>query len=837
MSDVVVKNHIYDFMRSENVVEAQQAIGVSSSTELSSVEIRIDAIETDYNTNKPIWNGTFTTVQANSATWAGGSTDSIVIANSANWNNTYTTVQSNSAKWNPIYVNVKDYGASGNGVANDYLSIRTAFAALTSNGGGILFFPSGNYMINSALEIQDSAMPITIMGSGPSSIVTAMSGLTSTNTGNYPMFYALRSSNILIENITFDCRGDTQPFPLSSGLPLLYNRAKNKCFAFQYCKDINIQGVNFLNTQQTNEFTSCSSVKIHNSNFKNCTYRFPSTGLLGVYTGLYYPDAPSTQIYASGSSHIGFGTCIDVKIDQCYFEGWQYDAIAHTVTDTSPCKNFEVNDCTFYNISGSAFAIECFRTGEQYLENQKFIGNTFINSKNNEYSAGTGISNSGKDIIVSNNSWFDYALSGVDSWRIGLELTGTGIVISNNIFNNSQLHLSNLYNPIIIEGTINNNYIVSGNIFNSNRATTGGNATLVINSTLSGGDNIKINDNVFTYLSGMGYRAISVSYGNNISIDNNIFKKPLTPSTEDAGTAISMNNVEKVRITNNTIENFGIGINLPPSNPYKIRNFYIKDNLLKNSGASYIGEQNIQYGMYNSSGDIAYYNIQSLSTLSLSSYFRISENDVFVRGTGVYPRSKIIILNIRNPIELSQTIVYNNTTYKLSSFDIVYNSSNDFHIGEQNPASRLYQYNEESFFGGNSLNYSLSSKNILMSENYSGYNVGMISEMIVITPTSYSDSSKILLPANSIIKSVVANISLPPDGVTSFDIGTASSTTRFLSGLTNTRDTKKVGLLHIPNNTVQSVDERLRITPNTTPLSAGLVNVSIFYETFDAPRD
>lgn len=70
MSDVVVKNHIYDFMRSNNVVEAQQAIGVSSSILLSSVEVQVDELETDYNINKPIWINTSTIVQSNSATWS-----------------------------------------------------------------------------------------------------------------------------------------------------------------------------------------------------------------------------------------------------------------------------------------------------------------------------------------------------------------------------------------------------------------------------------------------------------------------------------------------------------------------------------------------------------------------------------------------------------------------------------------------------------------------------------------------------------------------------------------------------------------------------------------------
>jgi hypothetical protein len=67
MSDVIVKNHIYDFMRSNNVSGAQQAINVIDRSEFST-------IENDYNSNKPKWDGTYTTVRSNSASWSNNNT-------------------------------------------------------------------------------------------------------------------------------------------------------------------------------------------------------------------------------------------------------------------------------------------------------------------------------------------------------------------------------------------------------------------------------------------------------------------------------------------------------------------------------------------------------------------------------------------------------------------------------------------------------------------------------------------------------------------------------------------------------------------------------------------
>jgi hypothetical protein len=44
MSDVIVKNHIYDFMRSNNVSEAQQAINTADATEVNNLLNTFDAI-------------------------------------------------------------------------------------------------------------------------------------------------------------------------------------------------------------------------------------------------------------------------------------------------------------------------------------------------------------------------------------------------------------------------------------------------------------------------------------------------------------------------------------------------------------------------------------------------------------------------------------------------------------------------------------------------------------------------------------------------------------------------------------------------------------------------
>ena len=61
------------------------------------------------------------------------------------------------------WINVKDYGALGDGVNNDTLAVTNAIAALTAAGGGVLYFPPGIYLTSGGFTISVNAM---ILGMG-----------------------------------------------------------------------------------------------------------------------------------------------------------------------------------------------------------------------------------------------------------------------------------------------------------------------------------------------------------------------------------------------------------------------------------------------------------------------------------------------------------------------------------------------------------------------------------------------------------------------------------------------------------------------------------------------
>jgi hypothetical protein len=63
-------------------------------------------------------------------------------------------------------IDVRAYGAVGNGVANDTVAIQAAVDAAVTAGGGVVFFPKGTYLVTQILKVFSSTVRITLRGVG-----------------------------------------------------------------------------------------------------------------------------------------------------------------------------------------------------------------------------------------------------------------------------------------------------------------------------------------------------------------------------------------------------------------------------------------------------------------------------------------------------------------------------------------------------------------------------------------------------------------------------------------------------------------------------------------------
>lgn len=122
-----------------------------------------------------------------------------------------------------VYINVKNYGAKGDGLTDDTLSFRAAVSEVKSHGGGTVFIPPGNYRINpvsyfySATEgmrygIELNCDNIYFLGT-PYTTLKFMDNVSSDAVPLSMAFFASNAhrSNIAFDTIGFDFSDTTNP--------------------------------------------------------------------------------------------------------------------------------------------------------------------------------------------------------------------------------------------------------------------------------------------------------------------------------------------------------------------------------------------------------------------------------------------------------------------------------------------------------------------------------------------------------------------------------------------------------------------------------------------------
>jgi len=256
--------------------------------------------------DKDRWNNTTSTVQTNSASWNTGGALQTLSFNETNYDLSITNGNTIGLSALPESVNVKKFGAKGDGVTNDYASLQAALNSIS--GSSRLFIPKGTYIISQELRIGSNSY---IYGEGLDVTVIKLSNAATasqnvfTNSQNTRSYLTnLGNENIVIKDLTVDGNNGRFPGSYSPG-----TNTNGCCIGFANVTNAIIENVGAYNAPNHCIDIAASEYAISND-------------------PLVYTPGPSTHIhlkdvkaYGSGDDCITTHYARDILIENCYITG------------------------------------------------------------------------------------------------------------------------------------------------------------------------------------------------------------------------------------------------------------------------------------------------------------------------------------------------------------------------------------------------------------------------------------------------------------------------------------------------------------------------------------
>ena len=240
--------------------------------------------------------------------------------------------------------NVLDYGAVGNGIADDTAALQAAIDAAGVNGGAV-YFPAGNYKITSSLTLSNG---VRYFGDGINdatynSTVLSYSGTQDAVQINNPI-NASTAANILFENINIVCAA------LSSGKALFYDTGSSY-LRIRNCKfshaGNNSFGVVFDQTEV--------------STIEQCV--FDATGSIGTGANIWLANGATAK---NPTGNVGYTNRISLIDNQINAALGGANAVG-VIDDGGTAHTFDRNN---YNGGAHAVKANLIYSGLQIIHNE-----------------------------------------------------------------------------------------------------------------------------------------------------------------------------------------------------------------------------------------------------------------------------------------------------------------------------------------------------------------------------------------------------------------------------------------------------------------------------------
>ena len=248
------------------------------------------------------------------------------------------------------FVNVKDFGAVGDGVTNDAPAIQNALEYVKTTGGTV-YIPSGTYYVNTNLKIYSNTTLLlennATLLKGPDIVCI----LTVYNASDAVLYNGAK--NITIRGGIFD--GNNLIPAGSSGINLI---------SLSHSQNITLENITFKNTSGSYHPIECNSSK---HVLINRCY-FDVTG----HNGAIDIDAANNSGNGGVSDHT---VCEDIEIKSCYFNTNYRPAIQNHTAYAQ--HNIRIHECEFHFTGIQKGVIDFASTVTKVdVYNNTFISNT-----------------------------------------------------------------------------------------------------------------------------------------------------------------------------------------------------------------------------------------------------------------------------------------------------------------------------------------------------------------------------------------------------------------------------------------------------------------------------
>ena len=449
-------------------------------------------------------------------------------------------------------INVKDFGAKGDGVTDDTTAIQAAFQAAYDRGGATVFAPEGIYKLTNHLFLGSNTTFIsdkntTYLRSSDVNVLWLSLGLgvPQNERDSYNSF-----QNVKIIGGTWEMNS------------LEYTN-DNEAFCMTHCTGLLIDGVRIRDIRRNHaiEIAGCKDVKITNCRFEgfsNISYQ-ESDANDRFYAEAIQLDENNSTIGIYGGTASGLPNT-NVEISSCYFgsnpdnESEEFGSWGCGVGGHGYFKGRWQNDIRIHdNIfeSNGRHAIRVKKWKSVVISNNMFDGGPadgapiVIEPYWADVEDAQANTESWEEIVVSNNTFKDVPYFGINIAQVNYTLygypfrRGKNVVIANNVLQAKQDNTTG--NAITVFGA--EGCVVSGNVVS------GFNIGVYVNDS----NNVNITNNSLTNVNGNCIQSQGDTTG--VTISSNLLQS-------DTGNGIRVTaNTNKFGIFNNNVISCGaIGV-------------------------------------------------------------------------------------------------------------------------------------------------------------------------------------------------------------------------------------------------------------------------------------